>query len=151
MKDGFSLRAVIPGGASTEFLLPEHLDVNMDYDSCQKAGSRLGTGTLIVLDDRTCPVGLVHNLIRFFARESCGWCTPCREGLPWVEKILYDIENGRGHPGDIELLQEQTSLLGPGHTFCALAPGAMEPLESALRYFREDFEQHISEKRCPWR
>jgi NADH-quinone oxidoreductase subunit F len=151
MKDGFSLRAVIPGGASTEFLLPEHLDVNMDYDSCQKAGSRLGTGTLIVLDDRTCPVGLVHNLIRFFARESCGWCTPCREGLAWLEKILRSLEEGDGKSGDMEILAAHTHLLGPGHTFCALAPGAMEPLQSALSCFREDFERHIREKKCPWR
>ncbi len=151
MKDGYSLRAVIPGGASTEFLLPEHLDVNMDYDSCQKAGSRLGTGTLIVLDDRTCPVGMVHNLIRFFARESCGWCTPCREGLAWLEKILRSLEEGDGKSGDMEILAAHTHLLGPGHTFCALAPGAMEPLQSALTCFREDFERHVREKKCPWR
>lgn len=151
MQDGFSLRGVIPGGASTDFLVEEHLDVKMDFESLQKAGSRMGTGTMIILDDKTCPIGMVHNFERFFARESCGWCTPCREGLRWVEKIMRDIENGHGQPGDIEILQEQTWLLGPGHTFCALAPGAMEPLESALRYFREDFEQHIREKRCPWK
>jgi NADH-quinone oxidoreductase subunit F len=151
MQEGFSLRGIIPGGASTEFLLPEHLDVNMDYDSCQKAGSRLGTGTMIVLDDRTCPVGMVHNLIRFFARESCGWCTPCREGLAWLEKILRSLEEGDGQSGDLEILAAHTHLLGPGHTFCALAPGAMEPLQSALSFFRDDFERHIREKKCPWR
>ena len=151
MQDGLKLRGILPGGASTDFLLEEHLDMKMDFESLQKAGSRMGTGTMIVLDDKTCPVGMVLNLEQFFARESCGWCTPCREGLPWIEKILRDMEEGRGHPEDIDILQEQTRLLGPGHTFCALAPGAMEPLESALRYFREDFEQHIREKRCPWR
>jgi NADH-quinone oxidoreductase subunit F len=151
MKEGFNLRAIIPGGASTEFLLPEHLDVNMDYDSCQKAGSRLGTGTMIVLDDRTCPVGMVHNLIRFFARESCGWCTPCREGLAWLEKILRSLEEGDGQSGDLDILEAHTHLLGPGHTFCALAPGAMEPLQSALSCFRDDFERHIRGKKCPWR
>jgi NADH-quinone oxidoreductase subunit F len=151
MREGVRLRGVIPGGASTDFLVEEHLNMKMDFESLQKAGSRMGTGTMIILDDKTCPVGMVHNFERFFARESCGWCTPCREGLPWVEKILRDIENGHGRSGDIERLQEQTWLLGPGHTFCALAPGAMEPLESALRYFREDFEEHIREKRCPWR
>jgi NADH-quinone oxidoreductase subunit F len=151
MREGYKLRGVIPGGASTNFLVEEHLDMKMDFSSLQKAGSRMGTGTMIILDDKTCPVGLVHNLERFFARESCGWCTPCREGLPWVEKILYDIENGQGQPEDIEILSEQTWLLGPGHTFCALAPGAMEPLESAIRYFKEDFEQHIRGKQCPWR
>jgi NADH-quinone oxidoreductase subunit F len=151
MQDGFKLRGIIPGGASTDFLVEEHMDMKMDFESLQKAGSRMGTGTMIILDDKTCPVGMVLNLERFFARESCGWCTPCREGLPWVEKILYEIENGRGDPGDIAILQEQTVLMGPGHTFCALAPGAMEPLESALRYFRGDFEKHIADKRCPYK
>jgi NADH-quinone oxidoreductase subunit F len=151
MQDGLKLRGILPGGASTDFLLKEHLDTKMDFKSLQKVGSRMGTGTMIVLDDKTCPVGMVLNLEQFFARESCGWCTPCREGLPYVEKILRDIEEGNGRPEDIEVLQGQTWLLGPGHTFCALAPGAMEPLQSALRYFREDFELHIQEKRCPWR
>ena len=151
MKEGFVLRAILPGGASTEFLLPEHLDVPMDFDSCMKAGSRLGTGTLIVLDDRTCPVGMVHNLTRFFARESCGWCTPCREGLPWLERVLGSLEAGDGRDGDLDILESHTRLLGPGHTYCALAPGAMEPLQSALKCFREDFERHIREGTCPWR
>ena len=151
MQDGFRFRGLIPGGASTDFLVEEHLDVKMDFDSVQKAGSRLGTGTMVILDDRTCPVGLVLNLMRFFARESCGWCTPCREGLPWVAQVLEAIENGAGRPQDIEMLRRHTHLLGPGHTFCALAPGAMEPLQSALKYFEEDFHRHISEKCCPWR
>jgi NADH-quinone oxidoreductase subunit F len=151
MQDGYRFRGVIPGGASTDFLVEEHLDVKMDFTYPEKAGSRLGTGTMLVLDDRTCPVGMVLNFERFFARESCGWCTPCREGLPWVETILQGIEEGRGQTEDIEILEEQTRLLGPGHTFCALAPGAMAPLGSALKYFREDFEQHIRDGRCPWR
>jgi NADH-quinone oxidoreductase subunit F len=151
MQDGFKLRGVIPGGASTDILVEEHLDMKMDFDSLQQAGSRMGTGTMIILDDKTCPVGMVLNLEKFFARESCGWCTPCREGLPWLVKILGDIEEGRGHPEDMDVLQSHVQLLGPGHTFCALAPGAMEPLESAIKYFREDFEQHIREKRCLWR
>ena len=82
MQDGYKFRGVIPGGASTDFLVEEHLDVKMDFTCPEKVGSRLGTGTMIVLDDKTCPVGMVLNLERFFARESCGWCTPCREGLP---------------------------------------------------------------------
>jgi NADH-quinone oxidoreductase subunit F len=151
MKEGFSLRAIMPGGASTDFLLPEHLDVNLDYDSCQKAGSRLGTGTMIVLDDRTCPVGMVHNLIRFFARESCGWCTPCREGLAWLERILRSLEEGDGRIEEMDILEAHTHLLGPGHTFCAHAPGAMEPLQSALKHFRDDFERHVRDRKCPWR
>jgi len=151
MRDGCKFRGLLPGGASTDFLVEEHLDVKMDFDSVQKAGSRLGTGTMIVFDDQTCPVGMVHNLERFFAQESCGWCTPCRDGLPWTAQILQALEDGRGQPRDLQRLVLHTKLLGPGHTFCALAPGAMEPLQSALKYFQEDFEQHIREHRCPWR
>jgi NADH-quinone oxidoreductase subunit F len=123
----------------------------MDFDSIQKAGSRLGTGNMVVLDDRTCPVGLVLNLMQFFAHESCGWCTPCREGLPWVVRILEAVENGRGRPEDLQHLRFHTRTITMGHTFCALAPGAMEPLQSALKFFEEDFQHHIREKRCPWR
>jgi NADH-quinone oxidoreductase subunit F len=151
MKNGYKFRGVLPGGASTDFLIKEHFDIKMDYSNVQKAGSRLGTGTMIILDDKTCPVGMVHNLEKFFARESCGWCTPCREGVPWIAETLEAIENGQGRPEDIDFLAEQTTLIKMGHTFCALAPGAMEPLQSAIKYFREDFEKHISERRCPWR
>lgn len=151
MRDGYRLRGVMPGGASTDFLLEEHLDSPMDFGSIQKAGSRLGTGAVIVLDDKTCPVGLVHNLEYFFSHESCGWCTPCREGLPWAASILRAIEHGQGREDDLETLHRLTRMMAPGRTFCALAPGAMEPLASALKFFREDFERHIREKRCPWR
>jgi NADH-quinone oxidoreductase subunit F len=151
MSNGYQFRGVIPGGASTDFLVEQHLDLPMAFDSVQKAGSRLGTGTMIVLDDRTCPVGMVHNLEKFFARESCGWCTPCRDGLPWVESILRAIEEGQGQESDLELLRQHCRWLGPGMTFCAFAPGAVEPLESALKYFEADFRRHIEEKRCPWR
>lgn len=151
MAEGYQFRGVQPGGASTDFLTSDHLDVKMDYGSVQAAGSRLGTGTMIVLDDRTCPVGMMHNLEQFFAQESCGWCTPCREGLPWVRDMLRALEEGQGKPGDLDILAEQCRRLGPGHTFCALAPGAVEPLQSALKYYWEDFERHIREKRCPWR
>jgi NADH-quinone oxidoreductase subunit F len=151
MRDGLKLRGLLPGGASTDFLLEEHLDAKMDFESLQAVGSRLGTGTIIVMDDKTCPVGMVHNLEKFFAQESCGWCTPCREGLPWTASILGALEEGKGEPKDLDRLQLHTRLLGPGRTFCALAPGAMEPLQSALKYFRDDFERHIKEKRCPWR
>jgi NADH-quinone oxidoreductase subunit F len=151
MQDGLQFRGALPGGASTDFLVEEHLDVPMDYEHVQNAGSRLGTGTLIVLDDQTCPVGMVQNLEKFFAQESCGWCTPCREGLPWVARTLQAIDNGQGQPQDLDMLASHTKLLGPGNTFCALAPGAMEPLQSALQYFREDFERHIDEKGCPWK
>jgi NADH-quinone oxidoreductase subunit F len=151
MKDGYRFRALLPGGASTGFLVEQHLDVAMDFASVQKAGSRLGTGTMIILDDRTCPVGMLRNLEHFFAQESCGWCTPCRDGLPWTERTLAAIEAGQGEPGDLDILAMHVDLLGPGKTFCAHAPGAMEPLESGLKYFRADFDRHIRDKRCPWK
>jgi NADH-quinone oxidoreductase subunit F len=151
MQSGFQFRGVLPGGASTDFLVEEHLNVKMDFTGVQNAGSRLGTGTLVVLDNRTCPVGMVQNLEHFFAQESCGWCTPCREGLPWVARTLQSLEDGNGLPEDLEILAAHTKLLGPGNTFCALAPGAMEPLQSALKYFHDDFERHVREKGCPWK
>ena len=151
MRDGFQLKGWLPGGASTDFLLPEHLDLPMDFASIQKACSRMGTGTAIVLDDKTCPIGMVLSLERFFARESCGWCTPCRDGLPWIERILAAIERGEGQDEDLGILEMHTRFLGPGKTFCAHAPGAMAPLESGLVCFRDEFERHIRGRGCPWR
>ncbi len=150
MRDGVRFRGCLPGGASTDFLTDAHLDVVLDFDTVPKAGSRLGTGTMIVLDDGTCPVGMLENLEHFFAQESCGWCTPCWSGLHWCERILGAIERGEGRPEDLAVLELQTRLNAPGRTFCALAPGAVEPLQSALRYFRDDFERHLRERRCPW-
>ncbi|MGZ5000670.1 MAG: NADH-quinone oxidoreductase subunit NuoF [Methylomonas sp.] len=144
LQDGYQLRGFLPGGASTDFLLPEHLDTPMEYEAVAKAGSRMGTGTIIVLDDKTCPVKMVLNLEQFFAQESCGWCTPCRDGLTWTVSLLQDIIAGKGRIEDLDILAGLTRMLGPGNTFCALAPGAMEPLQSALKYFREDFERYIA-------
>jgi NADH-quinone oxidoreductase subunit F len=151
MQQGYSFRAAIPGGASTAFLVEDHLQVPLDFDSVAAAGSRLGTGTAVVLDDTTCPVGFVHNLIHFFAQESCGFCTPCRDGLSWVERTLAALEAGEGREEDLEILGDHAGLLGAGNTFCPLAPGAADPLASALKHFTEDFRRHIAEKRCPWR
>jgi NADH-quinone oxidoreductase subunit F len=151
MRQGFKVRAVQPGGGSTDFVAAEDLDISMDFSSLQKVGSRMGTGTLIVMDDQTCPVAMVQNLEVFYAQESCGWCTPCREGLPWTARILKAIDDGQGQEGDLEILAQHAHRLGPGYTFCAHAPGAAEPLQSALRLFRDDFERHISQRRCPWR
>lgn len=151
MRDGLSLRGFLPGGGSTDFLLPEHLDLPMDYDAIAAAGSRLATGTMIVLDDGTCPVGMVGNLMAFFARESCGYCTPCRDGLPWVDEIFRDLERGKGREKDLRILREHVDYLGPGRTFCALAPGAAAPLGSALERFGDDFERHVRDRRCPYR
>jgi NADH-quinone oxidoreductase subunit F len=151
MREGYSLKGFLPGGASTDFLVEEHLDLQMEYDTIAAAGSRMGTGTMIILDDKTCPVGMLCNLELFFARESCGFCTPCREGLPWVHGLLVNIENGNGRMEDIDLLNRQGRFIGAiGNTHCAHAPGAIEPLTSGLKYFREDFIEHIEKGACPY-
>ena len=152
MRTGYKLRGLLPGGASTDFLVEEHFDLAMDYGTIQEAGSRMGTGTMILMDDSICPVDMCRNLEHFFAQESCGFCTPCREGLPWVEALLADIEEGRGTEGDLELLERNAMFIGGvTNTFCLHAPGAIEPLSSALRYFREDFEEHIRTGKCKYR
>jgi len=150
LRPGLHLRALLPGGASTAFLTPDHLDMPMDFTAPQKIGYRMGTGTIIVLDDHACPVGMVANLIHFFARESCGWCTPCWSGLGWADRILAALEAGQGQPGDLEKLQHLAGFWGPGTTFCALAPGAADPLASALEHFRADFERHLASRHCPY-
>ena len=150
MRDGLKLKGFLPGGASTDFLTDQHLDLPMEYNAIMKAGSRMGTGTMIILDDHTCPVGMALNTTKFFAQESCGWCTPCRNGLPFMRQLISDIENGKGKMEDLDTLQDYCGYIGPGNSFCALAPGAAEPIQSALKYFRDDFEQHIKEGRCPY-
>jgi NADH-quinone oxidoreductase subunit F len=151
MQEGLKLKGFLPGGASTDFLTEKHLDTPMEFTALQKIGLRMGTGTMIVLDDHTCPVGMLINLERFFKQESCGWCTPCRDGLPWVVEILQKIEAGLGDKEDIRLLEHHAKWLGPGTTFCALAPGAASPLLSGLKNFREDFEEHLKLKKCPYK
>jgi NADH-quinone oxidoreductase subunit F len=151
MRPGLTLRAVLPGGGSTRFVAASALDTSMDDVSLQAAGSRLGTGTVIVLDEQTCPVGMLRNLEHFYAQESCGWCTPCWQGLSWVEDLLTAIEEGQGTREDLHLLHWHVTQIKPEHTFCDLAPGAMEPLESGLELFRDDLVRHIEERRCPWR
>jgi NADH-quinone oxidoreductase subunit F len=143
MKEGLELKCWLPGGASTDFLMPEHLDLAMDFDTIAKAGSRMGTGLLTVVDNSRSIVSVVRNLEEFFARESCGWCTPCRDGLPWSVRLLAALERGEGRSGDIETLERLCRFLGPGRTFCAHAPGAVEPLQSAIKYFRHEFEAGI--------
>jgi NADH-quinone oxidoreductase subunit F len=149
MQHGLTLRGWLPGGASTDFLMPEHLDIPMEYDAIAKAGSRMGTGVIVALDDQHCPVGMILNLLKFFAQESCGWCTPCRDGLPWAVEILSRIEAGHGAQDDLDTLQQLCGFMWIGKTFCALAPGAVEPLRSGMKYFADDFQQHIDHKRCP--
>ena len=150
MQDGLTLRGWLPGGASTDFLMPEHLNTPMEYDAIAKAGSRMGTGIMIAMDDQHCPVGMILNLLKFFAQESCGWCTPCRDGLPWAVEILTRIEAGNGTQDDMDALQQLCGFMWIGKTFCALAPGAVEPLRSGMKYFADDFQQHIDHKGCPY-
>ncbi|MGL4355247.1 MAG: NADH-quinone oxidoreductase subunit NuoF [Aeromonas popoffii] len=143
MKPGNRLKAWQPGGAGTGFLLPEHLDAQMYAGGIGKVGTRMGTGLAMAVDDSINMVGLLRNMEEFFARESCGWCTPCRDGLPWSVKLLRALERGQGQPGDLATLEQLCNFLGPGKTFCAHAPGAVEPLGSALKYFRAEFEAGI--------
>ena len=150
MRPGYGFRALLPGGASTGFMLESELDIPMSFAAFAAAGHRLGTGTAIVMDDRICPVAFIANLQHFFAQESCGWCAPCRDGLPWVEQTLHAIEAGNGTEDDLALLMEMTGHLGPGRTFCALAPGAMAPLKTGLTHFGEDFARHIHDGGCTW-
>ena len=145
MQEGRTLKAWLPGGASTDFLTADHLDVVVDFDTIQKAGSRMGTGLIMVVDEEQDMVPLLRNLEIFFQRESCGFCTPCRDGLPWGVKLLTAINDGEGQVGDVEKLEGLTRDLWIGKTFCAHAPGAMEPLMSAIKYFRPEFDNKIAQ------
>ena len=152
MQPGYRFKGLLPGGASTDFLVEQHLDLPMEYGTIQAAGSRMGTGTMTVIDHTVCIVDLSRNLQHFFAQESCGFCTPCREGLPWLERLLADLEAGNGAPGDLGVIEENAQLIGvPGNTFCLHATGAIEPLASAIKYFRDEFEAHIKQRGCPLR
>jgi NADH-quinone oxidoreductase subunit F len=148
MQGGARFKACLPGGASTRYMTPEFLDAAMDFDPLSKVGHRLGTAAIIVFDEATCLVGATLNLIRFFARESCGWCTPCREGIPFIQDLLWRIEHGDGreeHVGMLKTLAGQMSL-----SYCAFAPGAASPVESLLTYFEDEVREHISQKKCPF-
>jgi NADH-quinone oxidoreductase subunit F len=149
MLEGSEYKTCLPGGASTGFLPKEHFDIEMDFDSLKKVGNRLGTGAIMVFDHKTCLVGATLNLTEFFARESCGWCTPCREGLPYIRDLLLRLENGEGQEDFIPLLEEMGKHLWSA--YCAFAPGAVAPLQSLLNLFREEVEEHISQKKCPFK
>jgi NADH-quinone oxidoreductase subunit F len=147
--EGRRLKAWTPGGSSTPMLTEEHLDVALDFEAVAAAGSLLGTGAVIVMDETDCIVEATRRLLRFYAHESCGKCTPCREGTWWVERVLERIEDGYGRAEDLPLLDD----LGRNilfRAFCALADGAVSPLESSLKHFRDEYEQHVAERRCPF-
>ena len=146
MRSGSNFKAAIPGGASTMFMTADELDTPLDFTNLEKAANRLGTAGVIVADEDTSIVGMTLNLMHFFAQESCGWCTPCREGLPWIEDLLRDLVEGRGQPGDPQLLGREMRLIGP-NSFCALALGAEGPLLSALQKFPEEFEAFVRRRK----
>src|SRR5512132_2132674 len=146
--DGKQLKAWTPGGSSTPMLTPEHLDTPMDFESIQAAGSLLGTGALIVLSEDVCIVGACLNFMRFYAHESCGKCTPCREGTDWMAKILTRLETGQGRPDDMDLPKDICDMTF-GRVFCALGDGATSPIFSALQYFRDEFDEHVRRGGCP--
>ena len=148
MIPGSEFKACLPGGASTGFLPARHYHIPMDFEALKKAGNRLGTGAIMVFDHKTCLVGVTLNLMEFFARESCGWCTPCREGLPFIRELLYEIESGRGKPEYVPMLQEMGRHLW--HAYCAFAPGAAAPLASLLDEFEDEIQEHIKRKACPF-
>lgn len=148
MPAGSEFKACLPGGASTGFLTREHYHIEMDFDRLKSVGNRLGTGAIMVLDQHTCMVGATLNLIEFFARESCGWCTPCREGLPYIRELLRLIESGQGKEEYIGMLEKMSHHLW--RAYCAFAPGAMAPLESLLTHFGDELRSHIVERKCPF-
>ena len=147
MKDGHELRAVIPGGSSVPVWDASKLNVPLDFESVAAAGSMLGSGGVIVMSHRTCMVEATLNITRFYRHESCGKCTPCREGTYWMEKVLHRIEHGLGLPGDLDLLIDLCHNL-EGRSFCALGDAAAMPVRSSIQTFREEYEAHIREKRC---
>jgi NADH-quinone oxidoreductase subunit F len=154
MRDGRTLKAVIPGGSSVPVLLPDQLDVPASFDGVAQAGSLLGSAGIIVMDDTTCMVWAAENLLHFYKHESCGKCTPCREGGDWLHRILGKIERGDGQMKDLDLLLSVGNNI-LGKTLCAFGDAAATPVLSTIKTFRAEYEAHIREGRCtvpaPWR
>ncbi len=145
---GSEFKTCLPGGASTLYLPKNLYQTEMDYDSMKKVRQRLGTGAVIVFDQKTCLVAATLNLLEFFVRESCGWCTPCREALPFIRELMWRIESGEGKEDYIPMLREMSA-----HTwksYCAFAPGATMPVTSLLDHFLDEVKEHISQKKCPF-
>jgi len=147
MKGGGKLKAVIPGGISTPVLPPDMIDCKMDFVNLPKSGSMLGSGAVMVFDESVCLVRVCMRAMKFFEHESCGKCTPCREGTGWMRNILERIESGQGRSGDVELLQEVASNIA-GKTFCPLGDGAASVVINFIKHFGSEFEHHISKKSC---
>jgi NADH-quinone oxidoreductase subunit F len=148
MRPGRKLKAVIPGGSSMPVLPADiMMATDMDYDSIAKAGSMLGSGAVIVMDDSTCMVRALERLSYFYYEESCGQCTPCREGTGWLYRMVHRIETGQGRPEDLALLDEVADNIA-GRTICALGDAAALPVKSFLKHFRPEFEHHIRHRQC---
>ncbi|MEY2711988.1 MAG: NADH-quinone oxidoreductase subunit [Planctomycetota bacterium] len=147
MRDGLKLKAVIPGGSSVPMLPAADLDTPLDYESMNAKGTFLGSGGVIVIDDRTCIVDALWNITRFYQHESCGKCTPCREGTYWMSEVLERLENGEGRDADIDLLADVADNI-LGKSFCALGDAAAMPVQGALKHFRAEFEHHVKHKTC---
>jgi NADH-quinone oxidoreductase subunit F len=145
---GRALKAWTPGGSSTPFLTADHLDVGLDFESVMEAGSLLGTGAIMVLDETDCMVEAARRLVAFYAHESCGKCTPCREGTWWASRVLERIESGYGHEDDLPVMADMGENI-LFRAFCALADGAVSPIQSTLKHFMDEYEAHIREGRCP--
>jgi len=148
VRDGRKLKAVIPGGSSVPVLPGEiMLETNMDYDSLQKSGSLLGSGAVVVMDDTTCMVRMLERISRFYYAESCGQCTPCREGTGWVYRVVSRIEHGAGRPRDLDMLLDLANNI-EGRTICALGDAAAGPAQGVMRHYRHEFEYHIEHGCC---
>jgi len=148
VRGGRRLKAVIPGGSSVPVLPGDvMMELNMDYESIQAAGSMLGSGAVIVMDETTCMVRVLERISRFYYAESCGQCTPCREGTGWLHRVVSRIERGEGRPEDLDLLDEVAGNIA-GRTICALGDAAAMPVQSFLRHFRDEFAYHVEHGRC---
>jgi NADH-quinone oxidoreductase subunit F len=147
--DGAQLKAVVPGGSSSPLLKPDELDVGMDFDQMRTKGTMFGTGGVIVIDDSVCMVRMAARTAHFYHHESCGQCTPCREGSGWAAKILDDIEAGRGRREDLELLLDICNNM-EGATICPLGDAIAMPVRAYLKKFPEEFIAHIENKACPY-
>ena len=148
VRQGRQLKAVIPGGSSAP-ILPGHvmMDITMDYDAIAKAGSMLGSGAVIVLDDSRCMVKSLQRLSYFYMHESCGQCTPCREGTGWLSRMVDRIETGHGRPADMDLLNSVADNI-QGRTICALGDAAAMPVRAMIKHYRHEFEYHVEHKTC---
>ncbi len=148
VRNGHKLKAVIPGGSSTPVLTGEEMmEVTMDYDSIAKAGSMLGAGSVIVMDETTCMVKALARISHFYYEESCGQCTPCREGTGWLSRVIHRIEHGQGKQEDLDLLLDVSNKI-MGRTICALGDAAAMPVLSFVEKFRDEFQYHIDHKKC---